>query len=497
MRGVGFDLGQHAVISAVVNVGLKGVKLEMVRVSQTPEGGDARARAIRALKQGALPAAIAVPVHLVSSRVVTVPFAQQAKWDAVLPSELEGQIPFELDEVVIDGAPVGQDGTRTRVLAVAVPKPTLTSRLEDAGRGGIDPRVVTIEAEAIAAAASAWLPAQADLALIHLDDRALTLTLLADGKVRGMRAVLWDGAGARDAVARECGVPVAEVEEMAAGEPGVEGEGPDVARALARVLKPTLDELARTLQTDGIESNRPVTAVAVSGRWSAIGEVADAVAQTLGLVSVRWPSVAGAEQGLGPSALAAGLALLAVRGGDRLNFRRGEFAYGRERAGMRRRVLAVGALAVFALVAAGVDWGLRVTLKERQWTEINSRVRAVFQEALPGTTVVSEPEQLQAAIDTLTKQRTFLGGKLGVLDVLLALTDAIPPDSGVAVLDLAIDQDKVRIEAETLSFDWVNKIESAVAKTPVVRAVTVSDAKTTADQSKVRFIMSITLAEGV
>jgi hypothetical protein len=159
--------------------------------------------------------------------------------------------------------------------------------------------------------------------------------------------------------------------------------------------------------------------------------------------------------------------------------------------------MAVGALAVFALAAAGVDWGLRLTLKERQWAEIDGRVRAAFLDALPGTTVVSEPEQLQAAIETLTKQRTFLGGKLAVLDVLLALTDAMPPDSGVAVLDLSIDQDKVRIEAETLSFDWVNKIESAVTKIPIVRTVAVSDAKTTADQSKVRFIMSITLAEGV
>jgi hypothetical protein len=159
--------------------------------------------------------------------------------------------------------------------------------------------------------------------------------------------------------------------------------------------------------------------------------------------------------------------------------------------------VAVAALAVFALAAAGVDWGIRLAFKERRWADVDGRVRAAFHEALPGATIVSEPEQLQAAIDALTKQRTFLGSKLGALDILLALTDAIPPDSGVAVLDLAIDHDKVRIEAETLSFDWVNKIESAVAKSPVVRAVSVSDAKTTADQSKVRFIMSITLAEGV
>jgi hypothetical protein len=113
------------------------------------------------------------------------------------------------------------------------------------------------------------------------------------------------------------------------------------------------------------------------------------------------------------------------------------------------------------------------------------------------TTIVSEPDQLQAAIDTLAKQRAFLGGEVGALDILLKLTDAIPKDSGVAVSDLTIDQDKARIEAETASFDWVNRIEGALSKAPFVDRIVVSDAKTTADQSKVRFLMTITLREGV
>jgi Tfp pilus assembly PilM family ATPase len=499
MRGVGYDLGSRAVVSAVVNVGLKGVKVEALRRSQVPEAGEARERAIRALKQGTVPSAVAVPVHLVSSRVVTLPFAQQSKWDAVLPSELEGQIPFELDDVIVDGAPIGRDGARTRVLAVAAPKATLKSNLDDAARAGIDPRVVTIDAEALAAAASAWLTASSDLAVVHLDPRAVTLALLADGRLRAARAVLWDGAAARDAVARACGVPVDEVDNMAGGDDGAAVEGWDLAQALARVLKPALDELSRTLQGDRAESGRTVAAVAVSGQWSSIDAVGDAVAHALGLSAVRWPTVAvgGVDRGLGPNALAAGLALIAARGEDRLNFRRGEFVYGRERAGLRKRLLAVGALAAFALAAAGVDWGIRLGLKDRQWTELDSRVKAAFHQALPGAVIVSEPEQLQTAIDALAKQREFLGGALGVLDVMLALTDAMPPDSGVAVLDLAVDQDKVRIEAETLSFDWVNKIESAVAKIPAIETVAVSDAKTTADQSKVRFVMSITLAEGI
>jgi Tfp pilus assembly PilM family ATPase len=499
VRGIGFDLGPNAVTAVVVNAGLKGVKLESIRVSSAPETGETRGRALRDLKHGALPSAIAVPVHLVSSRLVTLPFAQQAKWDAVLPAELEGQIPFELDEVIVDGTPLGRDGNRTRVLAVAAPKPTIKSRLDDAARGGIDPRVVTIEADALAVAASTWLPSFRDLALIHVDDRAVTLALVAEGRVRAMRAVLWDGVAARDEVARGCGVPLAELEEIASGARDADVDGRSVSGALLRALKPALDEIARTLQGDRLDSGRSVTFAAMSGRWSAVDQVGEAVAQALGLSPVVWPSatLAGAERPLAPAALAAGLAVIAARGGDRLNFRRGEFVYGRERAGLRRRLVAVGVLAVFALTAAGVDWGLRLALKERQWAEIDGRVHAAFHQVLPGATIVSEPEQLQTAIDALTKRREFLGSTLGVLDVLLALTDAIPPESGIAVLDLSIDRDKVRIEAETLSFDWVNKIESAVRQSSVVQTVAVSDAKTTADQSKVRFIMTITLTEGV
>ncbi|HET8759662.1 MAG TPA: type II secretion system protein GspL [Nitrospiria bacterium] len=499
MRGIGFDIGGSSITAAVVNAGLKGVRLEVVRSVRVSGIEEERARALRSLKLRAAPAAIAVPVHQVSGRPVTLPFAQQTKWDAALPSELEGQIPFELDEVVIDGALMEREGAQSRVLAVALPKTTLRARLEEAARGGVDPKLVTVEAEALAAAAGLWLPVQGDAALVHLDERAVTLVLVARGRVRAMRAVLWDGAAARATVAVACGVPEAALEAVAAGDGPPDVSGRAVADALVSTLKPALDDMARTLRADRVESSRRVAAIAVSGRWSAIPEVGEAVAAALGLDGAPWPSVpvSGGERPLGPIALAAGLGLLAVRGADRLNFRRGEFIYGRERAGLRRRIVALVALAVFALAAAGVDGWLRVAFKQRRWADIDGRVRAAFQEALPNTAIVSEPDQLQAGIDTLAKQRAFLGGRLGVLDVLLALTDAIPPESGIAVSDLSIDQDKVRLEAETASFDWVNKIEGSVAKSPVVKSVTVSDAKTTADQSKVRFIMTVVLAEGV
>lgn len=499
MRAAGFDMGGGTIRLAVVNGGLKGFKLEFA-AARIGAGDSDRLAAIRHLTHeahaGAYPSAIGIPVHLVSARTVTLPFTDRAKLAAVLPFELEGQLPFELDEVVVDGVPVSHAADHTRVLAAAVPKATLQTRLEEAGRAGLDPRVVTVDAAALAAAAAVWLAAHRHLVVVHIDTRSISVALIEQGRLRGMRGLVWEGEKAMDEVGRRLGLGSEEV--LTAAQSGTASDGAAIAAAIAPELDPVFDELRRTLRADALESGLPVEAVAVSGQWSTVAEVGDLFAGALGLARCEWPSlpVAGRTVSLAPWALAAGLAVTTVSR-DRLDFRRGAFAYGRERAGIRRRMISVGLLSIFVLMAGAVDLGVRLMTKERRYADVQTRVRSVFHEVLPGVTAISEPEQLDTAIAALTKQRAFLGGGIGVLDVVLAMTDAIPKESGIAVSDLVIDHDKVRIEAETNSFDWVNRIESALAKSPMVQAITVSDAKTTADQSKIRFLMTITLKEGL
>jgi type II secretion system protein L len=504
MRGAGFDIGARVLTLAVVSTGLKGVKVERVLTRRIAKGTDGVVETMRALKReaslGAQPAALAIPAHAVSTRSVTLPFIQRTTLNSVLPAELEGLLPFDLDDVVIDGFPVAQEAGRSHVLAAAVPKATLKALLDDAGRAGLDPRVVTVDAMALAGAAEAWLPPQADLALIHLDERSITLGLLQDRRLRGLRGLSWDGESARRALAEDLDLDVDALDDaVGGGDPRVSGAR--VMAALALAFQPVLDELRRSLRADAAESGRRIAAIALSGRWSAFREVGAWLADALGLKLVEWPSlpIDGAQRPLAPFALAAGLAVAGgARAGTQLDFRRGEFAYGRERAGVRRRAVAAAIMAAVVLLIGGIDLGVRAAGKETRYREVHDRVRAMFREALPEvTTIVSETDQLRSAIETLAKRRAFLGGEVGALDVLLALTDAIPKESGIAVSELVIDQDKVRIEAETGSFDWVNRIESALAKSPAVRTIAVSDAKTTADQSKVRFLMTITLAEGV
>jgi hypothetical protein len=101
----------------VVNRGLKGVRIERAITRRVPEGAEGRSRCCgrsREAAPGVQPVALGVPVHAVSARAITLPFTQREKLDAVLPSELEGQLPFELDEVVVAASLVSQAEGRSR-----------------------------------------------------------------------------------------------------------------------------------------------------------------------------------------------------------------------------------------------------------------------------------------------------------------------------------------------------------------------------------------------
>jgi len=474
MRSVGLDIGSRTVTLAVVNTGLKGLKVERLVTQPIGGGPEGVIQAIALLKATYplrnVPVAISVPVHALSSRPVTLPFTLRSKLEAVLPSELEGQIPFELDDVVIDFFTMAQEADRSRVLAVALPKSTLRPRLDELARAGIDPRMVTVDAVALASATATWLPDVQNAVLVHFDEEWVSIGLLHDGKLQAIRGI-WSQVGKTTS-------PLPE----------------------ARALQPVVDELGRTLRAYVAESGREVETLVLSGHGADRPQVMAAFT-ALGLKALSWPriSVGGVEESLAPTAVALGLAVAGVSGSSvPIDFRRGEFAYGRERVGFRRRLITVGVMVATVIVVGGADLATRLTLKEHRYRTVQDQVRAHFREVLPGaTTVVNEADQLQAAIDTLHKQRVFLGGEIGALGVLLALTDAIPKESEIKISDLTIDQDKVRIEAETISFEWVNKIEGALSKSPLVKATAVSDAKTTADQSKIRFLMTVTLVDGV
>src|SRR3954468_22361049 len=95
--------------------------------------------------------AVSLPGGVAERHTVSLPFTDPRRIEQVLPAEVEGAIPFDLDEVVWDHAVLGQSGGKTDVLVGIVRKAVLREFLEALAAAGVEPRVVTLAPLALSA----------------------------------------------------------------------------------------------------------------------------------------------------------------------------------------------------------------------------------------------------------------------------------------------------------------------------------------------------------
>ncbi len=82
------------------------------------------------------------PGAAVSTSVLTLPFTDPRRIEQTVPFEVEGQIPFELDEVAWDYQPLGTRDGGTDLLVAVARREELGALLAALAGAGVDPRAV-------------------------------------------------------------------------------------------------------------------------------------------------------------------------------------------------------------------------------------------------------------------------------------------------------------------------------------------------------------------
>jgi len=472
---------------------------------------------------------VSLPAHLISLRTLTLPFNDARKLEKVVPFEIEGLLPYPLDEVVVDYQVTDATEGKTNLLVAAVPRGLVKNYLEQLSRAGIDPEAVELDGLALMNLVRHLFPessspgghagqAGGDRIALEIGASKTVVCILRNGQAAFIRTILWGGRDVTAALSDACGIPPAEAEEWKR-QAGLLDEGisrlhqKGVSQTIRRALEPFISELARTIHV--YQANEPPEGRAaladfvLYGGGSKLKGLDSFIAAELGIPAVtRVPKIAYPHRGHPQSgngggwdpafALGLGLALKGAHpaDGSRMNFRKGEFAHRREAtaSSARARFLWIGALLVAAVAAT--DLYTKYTLQMSKYQTLKTQVREQFRAMFPDVkNVVDEVQQAKTTVAEMKKKAALFGSADWTpLQLMAELTQRMPPSVKIEVQDLVIEAGRLRLEAETDSFESVDKVKASLGQFEAFRDVTVSDAKVSADQSKVRFRLTMTLA---
>ena len=141
-RIVGLDVAANELRMVALQSGFRGFAVADVRRVPLPEAPSLAERLSAAVSQlppmGDDAIAVALPAAQVASFVFTLPFVDSRRVEQVLPAEVEGAIPFDLEDVVWDHAVLSQGDGKTEVLVAVVKKTALQGILGSVAEAGID-----------------------------------------------------------------------------------------------------------------------------------------------------------------------------------------------------------------------------------------------------------------------------------------------------------------------------------------------------------------------
>lgn len=430
-----------------------------------------------------------LPGEMVTLRTFFLPFRDRKRLDQTVPFEIETQVPFDLDEVVIAYQVLNRDKAGSNVLAALVHRKDLEQHLATLGAAGIDPKVVDLSPLAMLNVLGLVGPGLPEtFAYVGGSLDRTTLALYRNRKLVGLRTIV---AAAADH----------------AGAAEIEASGNGHASHHDAVL----DDLVRDIRWSLLAINgAPVDdqlPCLVGGEDFPREEIAQRLAGVgLNVQRIEQSPMktvpADLRRQMAPFAAPLGLALREISPDQSvgLNFRQGEFAYHRGQQEVRRALWGTGAIAVVAVLLFVTNTYMQHRQLQSRLAAVNEQIRSVFTQTLPDVTrVVDERLQLQEEITAAERRLKLLGSVAPpsgatAVDALHAISSAVPDSLKVEVDEYVMDTEDIKIKAKTDSLETPNAIREAIANSKYFADVQVKDIKTGQD-GRVDFRVILSLSK--
>jgi len=165
MRSIGIDIGRFSVKIVTLEVAHRGVTLaDVYEIPLNPEpGADQKIALVEILREVANKTdptqtmmTMALQQQHVSLRHRFFPFKERKKILQSLPFELEDELPLSQDNAIFEAKILSTNKVGANVLAFVCPKEDVQGCITSANDGGIDPDVISCEAQSLASLVEHW-----------------------------------------------------------------------------------------------------------------------------------------------------------------------------------------------------------------------------------------------------------------------------------------------------------------------------------------------------
>jgi len=481
---VGLDIGSHTIKAVELRQTLRGLEPAQLRVHpRTDSEVQLDELLSRFLRMHNLPTdhvVCAIASDRAASHRLEFPFRDRRKLTMAVPFEVEGQIPFEIEQVVVDWEVVGGNKNQALVAATIAQRSHVSQLLTELQQAGCEPRILEAEGLALANLTSLFeLPGTR--LLVDLGHRKTTLCLLIDERPVAARALPVAGHALTQAIARDRGLAPQDAEQLKCEDGifqrGFESSSPGAIEVLDRISR----EIVRSLESlEPLIGGPPTTQIAgltLFGGSARLHRLDEYLSEQTGIQASRLALPSDAEGAAlvagGDPLLFAPATALALRATARarthMNFRKQEFAY---RASLRRYLgrdlRGTAALAACAGVLALTSSAASISLDSRRASRLEAQAIEIYADTFPKAPVPENPVTAMSAASRQARERAeFLGvygGNRSALALLSELSKRVPDDLKVKFEEVTIDRRLVHIRVYGKSYETADRLVAELAR---------------------------------
>ncbi len=523
---IGLDIGSHSIKAVQLRRTFRAFELIGFQEKEIPRGGeiapsDAVVQALTELfakgRIGGDTVVTSIPGHQVSARMIKLPFADRKKMDKVIPFEVEGHTPFNIEEMVVSYHIVKVEEGGAQVLALLVKKDVLRDHLETLEQAKISPKIVDLDVLSLYSISSLILQGiGGPFSLADMGASKTSICIVSGGHLSMIRSLPIGGDAITGAIQKEFDVSYEEAEQGKMGhgilleKKGNSEEEIRFSKCIESAVSPLVREMKQTFHSYEADQHQKVRRIYLCGGTSSLGNLVPYLSRELEIEAsplnileapFKKLTMKGVPMDLIPHGLGLGLRGVGNGSFSQVNFRRDEFAFRSEVKEIKGKFLYAGIWMLVLLLLVSFDFYLKLNAKQKHYEDLNGQIRRVFTSSLPEIErVVNEVQQMRAKIEELKKEPllSLEAGleEMSVLELMREITLQIPEDVRVDIKDLAINEGRVAITGETDSFESVDKIKAGLQRFTEFKRIALTHAKVGVKGDKVEFKFSISMGEG-